>query len=231
MNFMIDLKMNGMDVNKIRKNIFIPTLLILVLWSLYSYVTQGVVHDLLEGNYSRVQTDISSEPKYLTYLIFIGVVILEVVIGFIPGLLVYPIAGALFGVWVGIILVFLGNLLGGMISYDIGYNLREIFSKKTKERKFEKYLKDKGPIGLMLLRTNPITSHDILMHIAGALRLPYWSTVFANVIGLLPYIVITTYFGASVPKEFIQIGYVFIALAIYYFVYTLIKFYKKRNGR
>jgi uncharacterized membrane protein YdjX (TVP38/TMEM64 family) len=200
----------------------------LVLWTIYSFLSGGLIAHLVRGDLDALSLSFQGVSYGLAVLLFIFLVVVEVVIGFIPGFLVYPLAGVLFGGFMGGVYVLLGNVIGSIFSYSIGYQARKTFSHAHKPSRWEKYMQSRGPVGLLLLRTNPFTSHDILVHIAGALRLPFIQTIVASNTGLLPYIFISTYFGTEVIERFEEFGGALLLIIGLYFMYTVIHYYKKK---
>ncbi len=114
----------------------------------------------------------------------------------LSGALLYPLAGTLFGFWKGIVLVFIGDAIGGSIAFWISRRFGRTFA--------ERFLgSDSGLLGHILdtmstvrgffwTRLLLITTQDILAYAAGLTRLPYVPFIIIHsVIGLVPAAIMT----------------------------------------
>jgi membrane protein YqaA with SNARE-associated domain len=101
--------------------------------------------------------------------------------------------------WPAIAVATVGNTLGGIIDYWIGYGAKQAFSKERESRWFG-WLKRYGA-KTMLLAWLPGVG-DPLCTLAGWLKLPFWPSVFYMAIGkLLRYLTVTTLL-LNVPDGF-----------------------------
>lgn len=96
--------------------------------------------------------------------------------------------GALF--WPAIGVATVGNTLGGMIDYWMGYGAKQAFAKERESRWFG-WLQRFGA-KTMLLAWLPAIG-DLLCTLGGWLKLPFWQCVFYMAVGkFLRYLTITT---------------------------------------
>ncbi len=218
-----------MGKHNLRLYVLVVSLILVTLGGVFSLASDGIFSSLMRGDADAIGDALQTTSLASASVLAFVLVVVEVVIGFIPGLFLYPVIGVVLGGWLGGIIVLLANVVGAIISYEIGYGVRRAVTDNGKQSKFEIYLQDKGPIGLLLLRVNPLTSYDILVHIAGGLKMPYWPTLLANTIGLIPYVFILTYFGEVIPDEFVTFEVLFITIIAFYFTYTLLTFYRKNH--
>ncbi|MDB5773455.1 MAG: hypothetical protein JWM42_3829 [Burkholderia sp.] len=101
--------------------------------------------------------------------------------------------------WPAIAVATVGNTLGGIIDYWIGYGAKQAFAKERESRWFG-WLKRYGA-KTMLLAWLPGVG-DPLCTLAGWLKLPFWPSVFYMAIGkLLRYLTMTTLL-LNVPDGF-----------------------------
>lgn len=92
--------------------------------------------------------------------------------------------------WPVILVATLGNTIGGMIDYCLGYGAKKAFSSERKTRWFH-WLERFGA-KTMLLSWLPGIG-DPICTLAGWLRLPFWPSVFYMAIGkFLRYLFMTT---------------------------------------
>jgi membrane protein YqaA with SNARE-associated domain len=96
--------------------------------------------------------------------------------------------GALF--WPAIIVATIGNTIGGMIDYWMGYGAKQALAKERKSRWFG-WLQRYGAKTMLLAWLPGIG--DPLCTLAGWLKLPFWPSVFYMAIGkFLRYVTMTT---------------------------------------
>ena len=217
-------------LNKILRIIEIGIVVALALWAIYSFSTQGIFFHLFNGDFQAIHEHLTNQNLIfgLSALLFLTVV--EVVLGFIPGALFYPIGGIIFGGLVGGLVILIGNIIGSIISYDIGAKVSDtVFNGQKKSSRIRDYLRDRGVFGVFLLRLNPITSYDIIVHIAGGLKLNFKKVILANTLGLIPYIFILTYLGEDFLENFLPLLKILLVVILIYIIYLVIKFLKS-NG-
>jgi membrane protein YqaA with SNARE-associated domain len=107
--------------------------------------------------------------------------------------------GALF--WPAIASATVGNTLGGMIDYWMGYGAKQMFAKERESRWFG-WLQRFGA-KTMLLSWLPVIG-DPLCTLAGWLKLPFWSCVFYMAIGKFLRYVTFSALLLNVPQTFWQ---------------------------
>lgn len=96
--------------------------------------------------------------------------------------------GALF--WPAILVATVGNTIGGMIDYAIGYGAKQTFSRKGEGHWF-RWLQRFGPKTLLLAWLPAVG--DPLCALAGWLRMPFWQSVLYMAIGkFLRYLTMTS---------------------------------------
>jgi membrane protein YqaA with SNARE-associated domain len=105
--------------------------------------------------------------------------------------------GAMF--WPVILVGTVGNTLGGIINYWLGYGAREAFTKERQSRWFH-WLERHGP-KTMLLAWLPAIG-DPICTLAGWLKLPFWPSVFYMAVGKLLRYLTVTWMLLNVPDGF-----------------------------
>lgn len=137
---------------------------------------------------------------------FVGMVVLQVLVAFIPGEPIELAAGYAFGFWEGSLLTLLGFLIGSWIVFALvrkfGVKLVEVFFSKEKmdEIKFLKNPK-KTRIITFILMVIPGTPKDMLSYFAGLTKLTTleWLTIVA--VGRIPSLVTSTFTGAAAGEK------------------------------
>lgn len=148
-------------------------------------------------------------------LLFVGMVVLQVVVAFIPGEPIELAAGYAFGFWEGSLLTLAGFLLGSWLVFALvrrfGVKLVEVFFSKNKleEIKFLQNPKKTKVISLLLMLI-PGTPKDMLSYFAGLTKLTTleWLTIVA--VGRLPSLITSTITGAAAGEK----NYVLTAISL-----------------
>ena len=139
-------------------------------------------------------------------LIFLGMVVLQVVVAFIPGEPIELAAGYAFGFWEGTVLTLAGFLLGSLLVYllvrHFGTQLVEVFFSSEKIRSFS-FLKnsEKTKTIAFLLMLIPGTPKDFLSYFAGLTQLSLKSWMMIVAIARLPSLVTSTATGAAAGEQ------------------------------
>lgn len=139
-------------------------------------------------------------------LIFVGMVVLQVLVAFIPGEPVELAAGYAFGVVEGTLLTLAGFLIGSWIIFVLvrrfGVRLVEVFFSRDRiaELGFLRNPK-KAAVLAFILMTIPGTPKDFLSYFAGLtpLKLGRWLAIVA--VARLPSLISSTVAGAAAGRE------------------------------
>ena len=139
-------------------------------------------------------------------VLFVGMVVLQVVVAFIPGEPIELAAGYAFGFWEGSMLTLAGFLLGSWIVFALvrrfGVKLVEVFFSKNKldEIKFLQNPKKTKVISLLLMLI-PGTPKDMLSYFAGLTKLTTWEWLTIVAVGRLPSLITSTITGAAAGEK------------------------------
>lgn len=139
-------------------------------------------------------------------VIFVGMVVLQVLVAFIPGEPVELAAGYAFGFLEGSMLTLAGFLIGSALVYGLvkkyGVKLVEVFFDREKINEFSFLKNPKKTRALaLILMTIPGTPKDFLSYFAGLtqLKIGEWLAIVA--IGRLPSLITSTVTGAAAGSE------------------------------
>lgn len=139
-------------------------------------------------------------------VIFVGMVVLQVVVAFIPGEPIELAAGYAFGFVEGSLLTLAGFVLGSGIVFVLvrrfGMKLVEVFfpQNKLNEIKFLKNPK-KTKVITFLLMLIPGTPKDMLSYFVGLTKLKLWEWLAIVAIGRLPSLLTSTITGAAAGEK------------------------------
>jgi uncharacterized membrane protein YdjX (TVP38/TMEM64 family) len=217
-----------------QQKIFDITLTILLVgflvWAFLSFFQGELAFDLFAND----------SVKFKNYIIglgpwaeagYIAAVMLEVLIAFIPGWFVYPVGGAVFGLWQTILLVLLGNFLAASISFWIGRKwglpLLNKFISKRHISQFDQFMEKRGALSIFLLKLNPVTSFDLWNYLAGASPVRFWKFSLANILGILPLVIFSSLLGEESVKIAPQLLGVLVLLTSIYIFWFIINLSRK----
>ena len=139
-------------------------------------------------------------------VLFVGMVVLQVVVAFIPGEPVELAAGYAFGFWEGSALTMTGFLLGSGLVFTLvrkfGVKLVEVFFRKNKIAEL-RFLQNHRKVKIItfLLMVIPGTPKDFLSYFAGLtpLTLPQWLLIVA--FARIPSLITSTLTGSAAGQE------------------------------
>ena len=139
-------------------------------------------------------------------LIFVGMVVLQVVVAFIPGEPIELAAGYAFGFLEGSLLTLAGFLIGSWLVFILvrrfGVKLVEVFFSADKIRAFS-FLKNprKTKVIALLLMLIPGTPKDFLSYFAGLTQLTLRQWLLIVAVGRIPSLITSTATGALAGEE------------------------------
>ncbi len=139
-------------------------------------------------------------------LIFVGMVVLQVIVAFIPGEPIELAAGYAFGFWEGTLLSLAGFILGSWLVFGLvrrfGVKLVEVFfsPEKILEFSFLKNPKKTKTIAFLLMLI-PGTPKDFLSYFAGLTKLTVKQWLLIVAIGRIPSLITSTATGAAAGQE------------------------------
>lgn len=196
-------------------------ILILTAIVIFSYYSKGLIYFIFNTDSNSVVEFMDSYGAF-SYLIFMGLVILEIIFAPIPPLTIYIAGGILFGAFLGGVLVLIGNLIGSLIAFELARKFgRKYVEKKVDKNtklKFDKFLEKYGVFSIFLLRINPLTTSDLFSYLAGLTKMKRSHFLIGTLLGLAPMIFAHTYFGNFFVKDYPVLYLVLVWVSIIYFV-------------
>lgn len=139
-------------------------------------------------------------------MLFVGMVVLQVVVAFIPGEPIELAAGYAFGFWEGTLLTLLGFLIGSWLIFLLvrrfGVKLVEAFFPREKIERFS-FLTDpqKSETLAFILMLIPGTPKDFLSYFAGLTPLTIGRWLLIVAVGRIPSLITSTATGAAAGKQ------------------------------
>jgi len=181
-----------------------------------NYQSQGLIFQVAKNDIAAVKEYFAVMNFFSKNLILLGLVLIEVVIGVIPAIVMYPIIAMIGGWQSSLVIIFLGNIIGNLLNYYQGKLISTALLKSKKNKNFLNRLSDGGFRLIFALRLNPLTSVDSISYFAGALRMNVYKFLFATLAGTTPLIIVATFFGSNVLEKY-NIGLEL--LVIFTFIY------------
>lgn len=139
-------------------------------------------------------------------LVFVGIVVFQVIVAFVPGEPIELAAGYVFGFWEGTCLTMAGFLLGSWIVFSLvrrfGVKLVEVFFSKDQIQSVG-FLKNprKTTALALILMTIPGTPKDFLSYFAGLTQLSLAKWLAIVLVSRIPSLVTSTLSGAAAGEE------------------------------
>ena len=177
--------------------------------------------------------DFVGDNKIVSYLLFILLQILQVVIFIIPGDIINAVGGFAFNMTIGFILSFIGVALGSIIAFFtarfLGYDFINKFVKKEKIDKIVSFFEsNSGFISLFIFCNLPFVPKDILMYCAGLTPLKAKRTLSIYCVSRIPGILIWTSMGANIYNRSI-LGIIITLCVLLLFILIILMFKKKMS--
>ena len=131
-------------------------------------------------------------------VLFIGLYVLAALV-MAPAIVLTLTAGAVFGVWWGSTLVFVGASLGAITVYGVSVRLSELrflrwLDRHPRAAAVREAVAGHGPWLQFLLRLSPVVPFTWLNYALGLSRVPFHDYLVA-LVGMIPAILMYTYYG------------------------------------
>lgn len=137
-------------------------------------------------------------------LVIILAMIVQLILIFIPSVLIMVIAVLAYGPYIGTLISVVGILVAASLGYLIGdyfgeFTIERIIGKTTAE-KIEAFVKRYGIWTIIVVRASPFLSHDAVSLIGGVVEMSYKRFIIATLVGSLPLLLLVAIFGQSMES-------------------------------
>jgi uncharacterized membrane protein YdjX (TVP38/TMEM64 family) len=130
--------------------------------------------------------------------IIIGLIVLEVIIAPLPGTFIMVAAGALFGVWLGAIYSFIGNVIGSLLAFFLAKRFGRTFVEKIVSThvlaKYDGFFVKHHKL-FLLFYALPIIPVDILSFVCGLSAMRTRKFLGIILLGFIPNTLILAFLG------------------------------------
>ena len=158
----------------------------------------GALELLSQDNVEAVAASLRAYAPW-TPLVSLALLILETVIPPLPAWPILVANAAIYGIWGGIALSWLGGLLGAVAAFwlarSFGRSYVERWIRSEHWETIDKISREKGFYILLIARVFPVTSVDILSFLAGLSAISFGRFLLATALGLFPGVALYTLFA------------------------------------
>lgn len=203
--------------HRLQEHKLLYRLLLLLIMVLLVLLVGFVGARLLEG---VALDDFLVSAKGFAPFIIVGLVILEVVFAPIPGTFITVAAGALFGVWLGALYSYIGNVIGSMLAFWLAQRfgrplVEKLASKKLLDRYDGFFQRYKHLV--FVFYCLPIIPVDILSFSCGLSAMRTKKFFFVMALGFIPNILLLAFAGQVMAglSVIMMIVYVLVLLLVF----------------
>lgn len=220
------IKNNLFKSEKILAIVNIIGLILVFIFLILNYNNEGFIYIVAQGDADYLVDYFDQYDLWMTSLVILALVLVEVVIGIIPAIAMYPIIGLVVGIEMGFVLISIGNIVGNSLNYWQGRIIAGAFLKHSENLNLIKKMQGGGVKELILIRINPITSFDSVSYIAGALGMKFKHFLIATLVGVTPLILLGVTIGEELLDKYkwsINALMIFIGLTVAFNIFKKIK--------
>jgi uncharacterized membrane protein YdjX (TVP38/TMEM64 family) len=199
----------------IRRALLLASVFLLILLTIV-IGQSGAVRQVFSAASPDEAAAILREFGWWTPLVSVLLMVLQSVLAPLPGSLIAAANGAIYGVWWGMLLSWVGGMAGGLVTYALGRWLDTVIAHRWKATPLRQRLTEVGVSRgfwiVLIARMTPIISLDFIGYLAGIARMPLISYTLANAIGIIPGILAYTAIGSELMQGRLLSWYTALAL-------------------
>jgi len=208
----------------IRRALLLASVFLLILLTIV-IGQSGAVRQVFSAASPDEAAAILREFGWWTPLVSVLLMVLQSVLAPLPGSLVAAANGAIYGIWKGTLLSWVGGTAGGLATYALGRWLDTAIAHRWKAtrlwQRFVEVSSSRGFWIVLIARMTPIISLDFIGYLAGITRMPLLSYTLANAIGMIPGMLAYTAIGSELMQGRLLSWYTalaLIALVVLFFI-------------
>jgi uncharacterized membrane protein YdjX (TVP38/TMEM64 family) len=199
----------------IRRALLLASVFLLILLTIV-IGQSGAVQQVFSAASPDEAAAILREFGWWTPLVSVLLMVLQSVLAPLPGSLVAAANGAIYGIWKGTLLSWVGGMAGGLATYALGRWLDTAIAHRWKATRLQQRLVEvsssRGFWIVLIARMTPIISLDFIGYLAGIARMPLLSYTLANAIGMIPGMLAYTAIGSELMQGRLLSWYTALAL-------------------
>ncbi len=177
-----------------------------------------------------------------SFLVFILIQVIQIVVFIIPGEIVQIAGGYIFGPLLAFILCMTGSIIGSLITFSIGRKLGKPFVKKiasekthwiinklesSKHKKNGKENHNKPATIMFILYVIPGLPKDVLGYISGVSDLTLKEFLVISTVGRIPGVFMSCFFGNQISMKNMDVLISFVV--IFAIVFAIAFFYSRKH--
>jgi len=208
----------------IRRALLLASVFLLILLTIV-IGQSGAVQQVFSAASPDEAAAILREFGWWTPLVSVLLMVLQSVLAPLPGSLIAAANGAIYGIWKGTLLSWVGGMAGGLVTYALGRWLDTVIAHRWKATPLRQRLTEVGVSRgfwiVLIARMTPIISLDFIGYLAGIARMPLISYTLANAIGMIPGMLAYTAIGSELMQGRLLSWYTalaLIALVVLFFI-------------
>jgi len=208
----------------IRRALLLASVFLLILLTIV-IGQSGAVQQVFSAASPDEAAAILREFGWWTPLVSVLLMVLQSVLAPLPGSLIAAANGAIYGIWKGTLLSWVGGMAGGLVTYALGRWLDTVIAHRWKATPLRQRLTEVGVSRgfwiVLIARMTPIISLDFIGYLAGITRMPLLSYTLANAIGIIPGMLAYTAIGSELMQGRLLSWYTalaLIALVVLFFI-------------
>jgi uncharacterized membrane protein YdjX (TVP38/TMEM64 family) len=199
----------------IRRALLLASVFLLILLTIV-IGQSGAVQQVFSAASPDEAAAILREFGWWTPLVSVLLMVLQSVLAPLPGSLIAAANGAIYGIWKGTLLSWIGGMAGGLATYALGRWLDTAIAHRWKATRLQQRLVEvsssRGFWIVLIARMTPIISLDFIGYLAGIARMPLLSYTLANAIGMIPGMLAYTAIGSELMQGRLLSWYTALAL-------------------
>ena len=199
----------------IRRALLLASVFLLILLTIV-IGQSGAVRQVFSAASPDEAAAILREFGWWTPLVSVLLMVLQSVLAPLPGSLIAAANGAIYGIWKGTLLSWVGGMAGGLVTYALGRWLDTVIAHRWKATPLRQRLTEVGVSRgfwiVLIARMTPIISLDFIGYLAGIARMPLISYTLANAIGIIPGMLAYTAIGSELMQGRLLSWYTALAL-------------------
>lgn len=176
----------------------------------------GAVQQIFSAASPDEAAAILREFGWWTPLVSVLLMVLQSVLALLPGSLIAAANGAIYGLWKGTLLSWVGGMAGSLATYALGRWLDTVIAHRWKTtclwQRLTEVSLSRGFWIVLIARVTPIISLDFIGYLAGIARMPLISYTLANAIGMIPGMLAYTAIGSELMQGRLLSWYIALAL-------------------
>ncbi len=121
-----------------------------------------------------------------------------------PAELLALCAGAVFGLVYGTLLIWIGAMIGAMLSFWLSRVVGQVVLKRwlpaQQHETLDRWTINQGTVALLVSRLIPVIAFNLINYAAGLTKVRLWTFIWTTGIGILPITVLSVYLGSQMRE-------------------------------